>query len=64
MEVVRFFTALTHETWVSLFKQTDIDYRHCFWEILDRFNIHGLLDVEAVRDAISGSPWCCGFQFL
>lgn len=56
-EVVRFFTALTHETWVSLFEQTDIDYRHCFWEILDRFNIHGLLDVETVRDAISGSPW-------
>lgn len=56
-EVVRFFSALTRDTWVEVFKQTEIDYKHCFWEILDRFNIHGLLDVETVRDAISGSPW-------
>lgn len=56
-EVVRFFTALTNETWVPLFRQTEIDYKHCFWEILDRFNIYGLLDVETIRDAISGSPW-------
>lgn len=56
-EVVRFFSALTRDTWVTVFKQTEIDYKHCFWDILDRFNIHGLLDVETVRDAISGSPW-------
>lgn len=56
-KVVRFFSALTRETWVPVFKQTEIDYKHCFWEILDRFNIHGLLDVKTVRDAISGSPW-------
>lgn len=56
-EVVRFFSALTRDTWVEVFKQAEIDYKHCFWEILDRFNIHGLLDVETVRDAISGSPW-------
>lgn len=56
-EVVRFFSALTRDTWVEVFKQTEIDYKHCFWDILDRFNIHGLLDVETVRDAISGSPW-------
>lgn len=56
-EVVRFFTALTRDSWVSMFKQTEIDYKRCFWEILDRFNIHGLLDVETVRDAISGSSW-------
>ena len=54
---MRFFSALTRDTWVEVFKQTEIDYKHCFWEILDRFNIHGLLDVETVRDAISGSPW-------
>lgn len=56
-EVVRFFSALTRDSWVAVFKQTEIDYKHCFWEILDRFNIHGLLDVETVRDAILGSPW-------
>lgn len=56
-EVVRFFSALTRDTWVTVFKQTEIDYKHCFWDILDRFNIHGLLDVETVRDAISGRPW-------
>lgn len=56
-EVVRFFSALTRNTWAPVFKQTDVDYKHCFWEVLDRFNIHGLLDVETIRDAISGSPW-------
>lgn len=56
-KVVRFFSALTRDTWVSVFKQTEIDYKHCFWEILDRFNIHNFLDVETVRDAILGSPW-------
>ena len=56
-DVVRFFTALTRDTWVSVFKQTENDYKHCFWEILDRFNVDGLLDLETVRDAISGSPW-------
>ena len=56
-EVVRFFSALTRDSWVAVFKQTEIDYKHCFWEILDRFNIHGLLDVETVWDAILGSPW-------
>lgn len=56
-EVVRFFSSLTRETWVSVFKQTDIDYKHCFWKILDRFNINGLLDVDTVREAIAGSTW-------
>ena len=56
-EVVRFFSALRRDSWVAVFKQTEIDYKHCFWEILDRFNINCLLDVETVRDAISGSPW-------
>lgn len=55
--VVRFFTALSGATWVAVFKQIDTEYRHCFWEIVDRFNIRGLLDVETLREAFADSPW-------
>ena len=59
-EVVRFFTALSRNTWVSVFKQIDSEYNHYFWEIVDRYNIHSLFDVETIRDAIADSPWRLG----
>lgn len=56
-EVVRFFTVLSRETWVEVFRQINVEYRHCFWEILDRFNIHGLLDEDTLCNAFADSPW-------
>ena len=56
-EVVRSFAALSRETWVDVFKQIDVEYKHCFWEIVDRFNIHGLLDMETLHEAFVDCPW-------
>ena len=56
-EVAHFFSRLQKGTWVNVFKQVDVDYTHCFWEILDRFNFGGILDVDTLRDAISEKTW-------
>ncbi len=56
-EVIRFFAELEKGTWVSVFKQVDIEYTHNFWEILDRFNYGGILDLETLKDAFSERSW-------
>jgi len=56
-EIVRFFAGLNRETWVSVFKQVDIEYAHYFWEILSRFNYVKLLDLDTLREAFSERPW-------
>ena len=56
-EVVIFFSALTRDTWVVVFRQLEFDYKRHFWAILDRFNIDGILDLASIREAIKGSSW-------
>ena len=56
-EAAHFFSGLQKETWVNVFKQVDVEYTHCFWEVLDRFNFGGILDVDTLRDAFSEKTW-------
>lgn len=56
-EVIRFFSALTPDSWVSVFKQIELGYTHCFWDILDRFNYGGLLSLQALRDVFDSKAW-------
>lgn len=56
-EVAHFFSGLQKGTWVNVFKQVDVEYTHCFWEILDRFSFGGILDVDTLRDAFSEKTW-------
>lgn len=48
---------LKKDTWVDVFKQIDYGSRHCFWEIIDRFNINGLLDLETLHEAFKDNPY-------
>lgn len=56
-EVTRFFSSLSPNSWVPVFKQIEFGYTHCFWEILDRFNYNGLLSLETLRDVFDGGAW-------
>ena len=55
--VAHFFAGLKKDTWVSAFKQVDVEYTHWFWEILDRFNFGGILDVDTLREAFAEKTW-------
>lgn len=35
----------------------DAEYTHWFWEILDRFNFGGILDVDTLREAFAEKTW-------
>ena len=56
-EVVRYFSVLKKDTWVDVFNQIEYGIRHFFWEIIDRFNIDGLLDLETLREAFKDKPY-------
>lgn len=56
-EVVRYFSTLKKDAWVEVFKQIDYGSRHCFWEIVDRFNIDGSLNLETFREAFKDNPY-------
>lgn len=56
-QVVRYFSSLTKDNWVTIYRQAEIEYKECFWKILDMFNIDGLLDLDTIREAISGHSW-------
>jgi len=57
VDVVRYFSDLKKETWVSVFKQIEYGSHHCFWEIIDRFSVDGLLDIETLREAFKDNPY-------
>lgn len=56
-EVTHYFATLKRDTWVAVFRQVDAEYKHCFWEILDRFNYDGLLDLTTLREALFETSW-------
>ena len=56
-EVVRHFSKLKRNSWVSEYKKLEYDYRRQFWTVLDKFNFSGILDLSSIRDAIEGNSW-------
>ena len=53
--IIRFFTGIDKETWPDTYKQIEHGYRHCFWEIIDLFNITGFITLESgIRDQGDG----------
>lgn len=56
-EIAKYFASLSKESWVEAYRKADHDYKECFWTIIDKFNIDGLLNLETVRTAISDHSW-------
>lgn len=54
-EIIKYFKALDNNTWAAVYKKIKYSYRHFFWEIIDRFNIDGLIDIDSLQDALSGN---------
>lgn len=55
--IIRFFTDIDREIWPDTYKQIEHGYRHCFWEIIDQFNITGFMTLESVKAAISENDY-------
>lgn len=43
--------------WTKQYEKVTTEYRKFFWEIIDRFNILGLINEETLRDAFSGNSY-------
>ena len=52
-EIVQYFTVLDTTTWPEVYKKIEYSYRHFFWDIIDRFNIDGLIDLDSLQNAFS-----------
>ena len=55
--IIPFFSNMNDDSWVLIYKQTDFEYRHNFWEIIDRFNIKCSVDYATLKDAIAGNTY-------
>ena len=55
--IIPFFSNMNDDSWVVIYKQTDFEYRHNFWEIIDRFNIKCSVDYATLKDAIAGNTY-------
>lgn len=51
--VVLYFNRLNGQSWPELYHKITFEYRHYFWEIIDRFNISGLINSDTLKDALS-----------
>ena len=56
-EVVFFFAQLNRDTWTAYYRQIEVDYRHFFWDIIDRFSIDGLINEETLRSVFADDSW-------
>lgn len=56
-EIVQYFTVLDTTTWAKVYKKIKYSYRHFFWDIIDRFNIDGLIDLDSLQNAFSDNPY-------
>lgn len=56
-ENVQYFKALDKNTWAVVYKKIKYSYRHFFWEIIDKFNIDGLIDLDSIQDAFTENPY-------
>lgn len=55
--IIPFFSDLNNNTWVETYKKIDFEYRHYFWEIIDRFNIKSFIDLETLRKALCDNSY-------
>ena len=51
--MVSYFNRLDIQLWPEVYRQVTFEYRHCFWDIIDRFNISGLINSDTLNDALS-----------
>lgn len=56
-EIIHYFKVLDNNTWAEIYKKIKYSYRHFFWDIIDRFNIDGLIDLDSLQDAFSENPY-------
>ena len=54
-DVAYFFKGLKSPSWTIQYEKVTAEYRKYFWEIIDRFNISGLIDVETLRKVFLGN---------
>jgi len=52
-EIIRYFIGLGKASWVDVYKQIEMGYRKCFWEIIDKFNIDEFISLDNLREAFS-----------
>ena len=55
--VVSYFNRLDRQLWPEVYRQVTFEYRHCFWDIIDRFNISGLINSDTLNDALSENAY-------
>ena len=55
--VVTYFNNMDRQSWPELYHQITIEYRHYFWEIIDRFNISGLINSDTLTDALAENSY-------
>ena len=55
--IIPFFSDLNNNTWVETYKKIDFEYRHYFWEIIDRFNIKSFIELETLRKALCNNSY-------
>lgn len=55
--VVAYFNSMDKQSWPELYHQIAIEYRHYFWEIIDRFNISGLINSGTLTDALADNSY-------
>lgn len=55
--VLSFFKRLDSSSLPSIYHAITIEYRHYFWEIIDRFNISNLINKESLNAALSENTY-------